>query len=70
MWLRSRVATTVGVCRLAAAALILPLAWEPPHDAGVAIKRKKSFILKQLLALRKLLKQYLSPENASPSFSQ
>ena len=28
-------------CRLAAAALILPLAWELPYAAGAALKRKK-----------------------------
>ena len=27
--------------RLAAVAPIQPLAWEPPHAAGVALKRKK-----------------------------
>ena len=28
-------------CRLAAVALIQPLAWEPPHAVGVALKRPK-----------------------------
>ena len=28
-------------CRLAAAALIQPLAWEPPYAAGEALKRQK-----------------------------
>ena len=28
-------------CRLAATALIRPLAWEPPYAVGVALKRKK-----------------------------
>ena len=28
-------------CRLAAAALIQPLAWEPPYAAGVALKKAK-----------------------------
>ena len=28
-------------CRLAALALIRPLAWEPPHAVGVALKRQK-----------------------------
>ena len=32
LWLR---------CRLAATALIRPLAWEPPYAAGTALKRKK-----------------------------
>ena len=29
-------------CRLAAVALIQPLAWEPPYAVGVAIKKKKA----------------------------
>jgi len=29
-------------CRLAAAALIRPIAWEPPYAAGVALKRQKN----------------------------
>ena len=29
-------------CRLAAAALIQLLAWEPPYAAGVALKRQKN----------------------------
>ena len=28
-------------CRLVAAALIKPLAWEPPYVAGVTLKRQK-----------------------------
>ena len=28
-------------CRPAATALIRPLAWEPPHAAGVALEKKK-----------------------------
>ena len=28
-------------CRLAAAALIRPLAWDPPHATGAALKRQK-----------------------------
>jgi len=39
MWLRSCVA--MAVCRLAAVALIRPLAWEPPCAASVALKSKK-----------------------------
>jgi len=31
-------------CRLAAAALIQPLAWEPPYAAGVALKKKKAVV--------------------------
>ena len=29
-------------CRLAAVALIGPLAWEPPYAAGAALKRQKT----------------------------
>ena len=29
-------------CRLAAAALIQPLAWEPPYAVGAALKRQKT----------------------------
>ena len=29
-------------CRLAATALIGPLAWEPPYATGVALKRQKT----------------------------
>ena len=29
-------------CRLAAAAPIQPLAWEPPHATGTALKRQKT----------------------------
>ena len=39
-WLRPAVAVTVA--RLAATALIQPLAWEPPYTAGVALKRQKN----------------------------
>ena len=28
-------------CRLAAVALIRPLAWEPPHAEGVGLEKKK-----------------------------
>ena len=31
-------------CRLAASALIHPLAWEPPYAAGAALKRKRNFL--------------------------
>ena len=34
-------------CRLAAVAWIGPLAWEPPYDAGVAIKSKKKKTLQK-----------------------
>ena len=30
-------------CRPAAAALIQPLAWEPPHAVGVALGKKKEY---------------------------
>ena len=30
-------------CRLAAAAPIRPLVWEPPYAAGVALKRQKDY---------------------------
>ena len=36
LWLR---------CRLAAIALIQPLAWEPPYAAGMAPKKKKKFVV-------------------------
>ena len=39
MWLRSRVAWLW--CRLVAAALIQPLAWELPYALGVALKKEK-----------------------------
>ena len=29
-------------CRLAAVALIRPLAWEPPYAVGVVLKRKQT----------------------------
>ena len=35
-------------CRPAAAALIRPLAWEPPYAAGAAIKRKRKEKRKKL----------------------
>ena len=38
-WLRSHVA--VAVVQAAAVALIRPLAWEPPHAVGEALKRQK-----------------------------
>ena len=31
-------------CRLAAVALIRPLAWEPPYAAGATLKKKKNLI--------------------------
>ena len=39
----------VAVARLAAVALIRPLAWEPPHAAGAALKKrgKKALTVEQ-----------------------
>ena len=34
-------------CRPAATALIQPLAWEPPHAVGAALKRQKTKTNKQ-----------------------
>ena len=36
-------------CRLAATALIRPLAWEPPYAVGVALKRKGVPVMAQWL---------------------
>ena len=36
-------------CRLAATALISPLAWEPPYAMGVALKRQKKFFYFEIL---------------------
>ena len=44
MWLGSGIVVTV-VYRLAAVALIQPLAWEIPYAVGVALKRKKKKML-------------------------
>ena len=38
LWCRSQ--TQLGSRRPAAVALIRPLAWEPPHAVGVALKRQ------------------------------
>ena len=45
MWLRSGIDVAV-VCRLAAVALVRPLAWELPYTECVALKRKTNFDLK------------------------
>ena len=37
-------------CRLAAVALIQPLAWEPPYDAGAALKKIKERSRSSLVA--------------------
>ena len=34
-------------CRLAAASLIRPLAWEPPYAVSVTLKKKKKTVLTQ-----------------------
>ena len=53
-------------CRLAAAASIWPLAWEPPYATGVALQSKKQ---KQALPIRSgqrdLLDVYLASHFAS-----
>ena len=41
-WLGSQVA--VAVCRPVATALIRPLAWEPPHAMGAALKSTHTHI--------------------------
>ena len=46
--------------RLAAAALIEPLAWELPNAAGVALKRKKKEIC--ALSMKKILKKKKLPQ--------
>ena len=43
-------------CRLAAAALIRPLAWEPPYAASVALKRKNKEKEKAQLCLAMIMK--------------
>ena len=62
MWLKSGVAVAVA-CKLAATALIQPLAWELPYAADAALKmqkrkekkkEKKSFFFKTVLALTHL----------------
>ena len=44
LWCRSQMRLRSGIAvahRLAALALIRPLAWEPPYVSGVAVKRQK-----------------------------
>ena len=41
-WLGSHSSLLWLWCRLAATAMIQPLAWEPPYAVGVALKRKKT----------------------------
>ena len=36
-------------CRLAATALIMPLAWEPPSAASVALEKTKNKVAKEKL---------------------
>ena len=52
-------------CRLAAAALIRPPAWEPPYAAGVALKREKEKG-KKVFLLSENLKFICSGLGASP----
>ena len=59
MWLRSSVAVAVAY-RLAAAALVPPLAWELPQAVGVAIKRKKSMALWSSLVAQQVMDPVLS----------
>ena len=46
-------------CRLAALALIRPLAWEPPYAAGAALKRKKKKKKKKERKKEKKRKEFL-----------
>ena len=49
-------------CRLAAVALIRPLAWEPPYALGAAlISKKKGIRLQQLGLLQMLIQSWPSP---------
>ena len=41
MWLGSDVAVAVACAVAVAAALIRPLAWEPPYAMGVALEKRK-----------------------------
>ena len=45
--------------RLAAAALIQPLAWEPPYTVGVALKKKKKAKKKKKSKKKKILNEIL-----------
>ena len=49
-YFRVGVTTPLLCCRLAAAALIRPLAWEPPYAVGAALgEKKKKFRVKAML---------------------
>ena len=41
LWCRLQIWLSLASCRLAATALIRPLAWEPPYATGEALKRQK-----------------------------
>ena len=54
-------------CRLAAVALIRPLAWEPPYAAGVVLKSGEKIKLKSIkpkkeLILMELFLEYVLPQ--------
>ena len=50
-------------CRLAAVALIQPLAWKPPYAAGAAPPPKKSFLLNEYLAGHSKVRQCVGPNH-------
>ena len=56
-------------CRPAAVALIQPLAWESPYTAGVALLKKKSWLLKEVIPLVELL-ETLRPHKRRTFFPQ
>ena len=49
--------------RLAAAAAIQPLTWEPPHTAGVAIKAKQNKTNKKLVKVSHSKRNHLKKDN-------
>ena len=59
-------------CRLASTALIRPLAWEPTHAAGAALKRQKNNIWKNEWNYRCImsLNQLTSPEDVIQNLPQ
>ena len=52
-------------CRLAAVALIRPLAWEPPYALGVALKSKKQKTKNKTLCL-KTIREFRVSEHKFP----
>ena len=52
-------------CRLAAEALICPLAWELPYAVGVALKRKK----KAIFCIITRMEEWGNPYNPKARFS-